>query len=900
MLDAVFLQILNMGFTASFVIVAVLLLRLLLKKAPRRFSYLLWAVVLLRLVCPFTLESAASLIRINPTPLPSDIVTTDTPRVETGLPAVDAAVNEVLAERYPETETITPTPAPDIPAVTPSVPADPVTDTTRNFLATPLQTAAWVWLVGIVAMVVYSVMSLLRLRRRLVGAMRLKDNLWLADRIDTPFVLGLFRPRIYLPSSVREEERGYILLHEQTHIRCGDHIVRLIAFAVLAVYWFHPLVWVAFVLSMRDMEMACDESVLKTLGPDIRAAYSQTLLSFATGRRIAATPLAFGEGDPKGRIHNILHYKKPTLWVIIVGVIACCVAAVCLLTTAAPEKQPAESGESGESSVESEVESDFSADQTLSDETTTTAVSTTTTQTTTTTKATTVTTVVSEKLKLTAKGALSLRSQTSETYTETLLTEEQAKEFVSLLNRQTVQSNAVKGNPEYIFTLNGQSFALSVKNDGWVNLLDKNGSFVHRSIRLSDADAKKVRKLLEDAEKVPVPRYPVTITGGSENVVLFSARKGETMELPEGYTYYTLWDVDTVLLLNENNERSILNLRTNTVVDYKADAKAAVEKAGLQKNGETIEIYPPFAGGMYCTVIRIGEDWREGYIYELETGVLRKLPYPPAIGLCQYAYKNNTYTVAHAYEEGEKRLYLMDLRANGKAPILLNSVVDHQGDIIIHGTVRESLGLYETDSEDIVIYYKQKNTGYIGSNGSNMNTRTEYTTYYYDIETGKTVSVKGYPCTGLIMNGRAAAVKAGEKDYRLYDVRTGADLTAQYFDQIPLHEDTYITESRDGVVVLRNRFNNKTTNVKICEWEGEMYSFMHGNLLYAYPKLSEHMYILNLVTNELTTVPMPDSFMEKSREFAAKGELHYRYDPLTDHKAVMDPSYIAFRVMRVD
>ncbi|MBQ8751745.1 MAG: hypothetical protein IJZ13_01425, partial [Clostridia bacterium] len=343
-----------MSFTGGIVILAVLLLRLLLKKAPRRFSYLLWAVVLLRLVCPFTRERALSLSRVNPTPRSTDICTTDTPRVETGLPVVDEVVNGALSERYPETETVTPTPAPEddvtdtpvtdtpvIPApdVTPSVPDTPVTP-----LATPMQVASVVWLCGIAVMAVYSVVSLWRLRRRLVGAMCLKDNVWLADHINTAFVLGLFHPKIYLPSTVREEEREYILLHEQTHIRHGDHIVRLIAFIVLAVYWFHPLVWVAFLLSTRDMEMACDESVLKTLGPDIRTAYSQSLLSFTTGhRRIAATPLAFGEGDPKSRIRNILNYKKPALWAIIAGVTACCVAAVCLLTTAAPAKQPEES-----------------------------------------------------------------------------------------------------------------------------------------------------------------------------------------------------------------------------------------------------------------------------------------------------------------------------------------------------------------------------------------------------------------------------------------------------------------------------------------------------------------------------------------------------------------------------
>ncbi len=361
MLERVFLHLINMSFTSSIVIAAVLLLRLLLKKAPRRFSYLLWAVVLFRLLCPFTLESSFSLVRVNPTPLSSDVIHSDAPQVNTGLPVVDDAINGTLTDAVPNTPQTPPQNIPQTPSqdITPNVPSNPgvsqppsqdvTPDTPLNTPVTTPETpaetvsawhiAAWVWIGGIGVMAIYSVVSLLHLRRRLVGATPLCDNVWLADHIDTAFVLGLFRPKIYIPSTTKEQEREYILMHERTHIQHGDHIVRLIAFIVLAVYWFHPLVWVAFLLSTRDMEMACDESVLKKLGPDIRTAYSQSLLNFATGRRrIAATPLAFGEDNPKSRIRNILSYKKPTLWAIIAGVTACCVAAVCLLTTATPAK----------------------------------------------------------------------------------------------------------------------------------------------------------------------------------------------------------------------------------------------------------------------------------------------------------------------------------------------------------------------------------------------------------------------------------------------------------------------------------------------------------------------------------------------------------------------------------
>ena len=359
MLERVFLHLLNMSFTGGIVILAVMLLRLLLKKAPRRFSYLLWAVVLFRLLCPFTLESAFSLVRVNPAPLTEEIITSDTPHVDTGLPVVDDAINGALTDTYPDTPTVPPQNIPqdnlqnnqqniqqnppqnNQQNTTPNTPQNPPVTTPEPPAekVSPWHVASIVWLCGIGVMAIYSVVSLWRLRRQLVGAMRLRENIWLADHIDTAFVLGLFRPKIYLPSTVKEEERQYILLHEQTHIRHGDHIVRLIAFIVLAIYWVHPLVWVAFLLSTRDMEMACDESVLKKLGADVRTAYSQSLLNFTTKRRrIAATPLAFGEGDSKKRIRNILHYKKPALWAIIAGVTACCVAAVCLLTTAAPSK----------------------------------------------------------------------------------------------------------------------------------------------------------------------------------------------------------------------------------------------------------------------------------------------------------------------------------------------------------------------------------------------------------------------------------------------------------------------------------------------------------------------------------------------------------------------------------
>lgn len=301
--EKVFLEILNMSFTAGFVILAVILARLLLKRAPKVFSYALWAVVLFRLVCPFSIESVLSLLPANPQPIPPDIGFAQTPQIDTGLSFIDRAVNPVL------------------PPPTPYVSVNPMQ------VWTAVGTA--VWLIGIAALLLYSVISLLRLKRRLRGAVPEEGNIYRMEGLETPFVLGVFRPRIYLPAGLTEREREYILLHERTHIRRFDHVVKLVGFLVLCVHWFNPLVWAAFFLCGKDMEMSCDESVIRRLGNDVKKEYSSTLLAMATGRRrVGITPLAFGEGDTRGRIKNVLNYKRPAFWVIAVVIVA--VAAVCI------------------------------------------------------------------------------------------------------------------------------------------------------------------------------------------------------------------------------------------------------------------------------------------------------------------------------------------------------------------------------------------------------------------------------------------------------------------------------------------------------------------------------------------------------------------------------------------
>ena len=308
--------LLNMSLTASVVIAAVLLMRLALRRAPRGFSCVLWLVVLFRLLCPVSLSTDISLLGLLDAPaaeatshttaveyIPRDVVHTSDPVVVLPVPGAGEAVTEALPRGEEQTA------------------ADP--------LEAPVAMAAWAWLLGAAAMAGWGGVSLIRLRRRLVGAVLLEKRVYLADHIDTPFVLGLFRPGIYLPAGLPEEERGYILLHERQHIRHLDHVVKLLAFLALCIHWFNPLVWLFFVLLGQDMEMRCDEAVMRELGADVRADYSSSLLRLATGRKVlAGAPLAFGEGDTRARVKNVLRWKEPKVWLVILAAAAVLIAAV--------------------------------------------------------------------------------------------------------------------------------------------------------------------------------------------------------------------------------------------------------------------------------------------------------------------------------------------------------------------------------------------------------------------------------------------------------------------------------------------------------------------------------------------------------------------------------------------
>ena len=306
-MDALFLTVLNMSLRASYVILFVIVIRLFLKKIPKTYSYVLWFAVLFRLICPFSFDSIFSLIPDNVN-IPQDIAYSPKPEINSGITAIDSAVNNVL-------------PSPVNPAAS----------------ANPMQ--IWVaigeaaWLIGIAVLIIYSVFATVKLYRNSRNAKHLKDNIYIINGYKTPFVFGIVNPKIYLPDHLSESEKSYVLLHEQTHIKRLDHLVKLAFFIVTCIHWFNPLVWIAFYLMGEDMELSCDEKVVKQMGSSIKKEYSTSLLSMSTGRKIlGGSRIAFGENNTEGRIKNILNYKKPGLWVLIAASIIIFIFIVGLIT----------------------------------------------------------------------------------------------------------------------------------------------------------------------------------------------------------------------------------------------------------------------------------------------------------------------------------------------------------------------------------------------------------------------------------------------------------------------------------------------------------------------------------------------------------------------------------------
>ena len=310
-MENVFLKLLNMSIAAGWLVLAVVLLRLILKKAPRAILCVLWGIVGIRLILPFSLQSVFSLIPSVET-VPEDIGYAANPTISSGVSVVNSVVNPLLSG---------------------SLSPDPTQLTSVNPMQIVLLVAAWVWVIGMVGMLVYSLISYLRIFRKVREAVPMRENVWVCDHIDTPFILGIFRPRIYLPSSMSETDAEYVIAHEKAHLSGRDHWWKPIGFLLLTVYWFNPLLWVSYVLLCRDIEVACDQKVIRDMGTDIKKPYSEALINCSVPRKmISACPLAFGEVGVKSRIQSVLSYKKPAFWLILVAVLACVVLSICFLT----------------------------------------------------------------------------------------------------------------------------------------------------------------------------------------------------------------------------------------------------------------------------------------------------------------------------------------------------------------------------------------------------------------------------------------------------------------------------------------------------------------------------------------------------------------------------------------
>ena len=315
-MEMIFLNVFNRSLAAGWLILAVIVVRFLLKKAPRRLSCVLWAVVAVRLLCPFFPASSFSLIPSGETISAEVVRFAPAPAIDSGIPALNEALNPMIGERF--------APAPG---------------TSVNPLYIWTAVAGIVWLVGVAVMAGYALLSSLRMRSVVREAVPLEsgaalpDNVWLCDAVRSPFILGIVRPKIYLPSGITREQMLCILAHEQAHVERLDHCLKPFGWLLLSVYWFHPLVWIAYMLFCRDLELACDEKVVGGMDLDGRKAYSHALLACSLQRKmIFSYPLAFGEIGVRERVKGILHYRKPAGWLAAVAVLACAAVAVCFLT----------------------------------------------------------------------------------------------------------------------------------------------------------------------------------------------------------------------------------------------------------------------------------------------------------------------------------------------------------------------------------------------------------------------------------------------------------------------------------------------------------------------------------------------------------------------------------------
>ena len=308
-MSALFLKILNLSINASWLILAVIVARLLLKKAPRWISCLLWGLVAVRLLCPISLESVLSILP-SAKVVPENIEMVQDPHIDSGVRIIDNAVNPVIEKSF-----------------------SPDAASSVNPMQVVVFMGSIIWLTGMTVMLLYALISYILLRRKVRASVAMNDRVKECDEVGSPFILGIFRPEIYVPSGIDENTLELVIAHEEAHLKRNDHWWKPFGFVLLAVYWFNPLCWVAYILLCRDIEAACDEKVIKDKDREYMAAYSQALLDCSVNRRInAACPLAFGETGVKERVKGVLNYKKPALGVIIVAIVACIVVAVCFMT----------------------------------------------------------------------------------------------------------------------------------------------------------------------------------------------------------------------------------------------------------------------------------------------------------------------------------------------------------------------------------------------------------------------------------------------------------------------------------------------------------------------------------------------------------------------------------------
>lgn len=308
-MEEVFIQLFNMGMTATWTVLAVVLVRGLLRRAPKAYAVALWALVGVRLVCPVLIESVLSLIPSAEIVSP-DILMAEQPTIYTGVNALNSVVNPVMSEHLA-----------------------PTAGDSVNPMQVLVVVASLVWAAGVMAMLLYSLISYLRMRRKVKVSLCYRDNIYFCDAVTTPFIFGILNPRIYVPSGMEKTQLAYVVAHEQAHIKRKDHLWKPLGFFLLSVYWFNPALWLAYVLFARDIEFACDEKVIKEMDGNARKGYAEALVACSMQKRtVFVCPLAFGEVGVKNRIKSVRNYKKPAFWIVLLAVVAGALVAVCFLT----------------------------------------------------------------------------------------------------------------------------------------------------------------------------------------------------------------------------------------------------------------------------------------------------------------------------------------------------------------------------------------------------------------------------------------------------------------------------------------------------------------------------------------------------------------------------------------